>query len=540
MNKLRKILSILLIVLMFASIAACGSNDTGDSTSTSGSANEAGSESDGGTDAAEESDYVVRTVGTTSLGCFLVGSAVTANGAACTAVFDSLWTLDGSTGEVTSNTLENWYYEDDCTLVCTLKDGIYFSNGEKATSEDVLFSITNYIERGAPIGDMYGALNVEESYCEDEFTCVFKFDEPWGPGIYNWASYLFCKSWCEEVGWDSTDWYDCPVGSGPYEVGEFVTDDHFTLILRDDYWDDSADFTVGEWEFLYYGDASTMAIEFEQGKLDIVSGLTTTDFDRYLADDSIDVGTLLVQMNDVLFLTFGFENTDVFDDVAVREAIAKGVDWAAIGDMAYSSVQTVATSILPSTSPYYLDVGTYEYDPDAAKQVLADAGYSDGDIVINITAIDSTMYKSVCEGFQYYANQLGITVNLEFADTATAMVAWLTPGGTDMGIQSNPTGDISGEPHSCLMQMAMTGAFLATHVLDDEYQALYTEAMATVDTDERIELFHELQQYVHDNYLIMPICEYYTVYGLNPSVYTEEEMDNAVVAGTKMYLTALS
>ena len=49
---------------------------------------------------------------------------------------------------------------------------------------------------------------------------------------------IVCKEWCQEVGWDSEDWWNDPVGSGPYYVDEFVTGSHVTFKLKDNYWGD--------------------------------------------------------------------------------------------------------------------------------------------------------------------------------------------------------------------------------------------------------------------------------------------------------------
>jgi ABC-type transport system substrate-binding protein len=86
--------------------------------------------------------------------------------------FDFLWYTDPDTKEVYSNVLSDWYYEDEYTFVTCLKEGVTFSNGEVATSDDVLYSGTCYIDAKLSLAMDMGSLNTTKSYCRDELTTV--------------------------------------------------------------------------------------------------------------------------------------------------------------------------------------------------------------------------------------------------------------------------------------------------------------------------------------------------------------------------------
>ncbi len=514
-----RILALILILCLALSLAACG-----------------GGKTDGGKD-----DYVTRTYGVTRyLGSFLKAGDVTANEGMCSLVYDTLWIMDPDTKEVRSNVLEDWYYKDDLTFVIKLKKGVYFTNGDEAHAEDVIFSLTNLITRGSPMQGTYGKILLDKCYCEDDYTAVIVWEEPWGPGITFITTFLYNKSWSESVGWSSTDWLFAPCGSGPYKVAEYKTDEYCRLVKRDDYWNKDVKYGVDEWVVKFFPDSATLDMELEQGNVDITGSVTNTDFEIYKNDPSMNIGTLAVSSNDVLHMLFAYQNTDVFDDINVRKAIAHGVDWNALGEMAYDTLYTPATSILASTSPFYKNVGAYEYDPDLARQYLAEGGYKDGDIVIHSYQMETPAYKALCQGLQFYLSQIGITVDIEFGDTVTVLGAWLQPGGTDIGWQSNPDGS-TGEPYSTLIQLSPdSNVFIHGLLPDETFGDLAHRGLHTVDVEQRKEIYNEMQQYLHDNYLTIPVCEPSYSIAFRSDVFSAEAVRACTFSDTCISLRELS
>ena len=70
------------------------------------------------------------------------------------------------------------------------------------------------------------------------------------------------------------------------------------------------------------------------------------------------------------------EYTEALSDVRVRQALAYAIDVEALTEMAYGSLGTVATALVPSNVQDVLEVGQQEYDPEKAKQLLDEAGVS--------------------------------------------------------------------------------------------------------------------------------------------------------------------
>ncbi len=545
MKRAKIILCMLLALVMALSLFACKTTQTDPSPTDSGTAttSPSGTVTDEPTPSASEpatsKPSTIYTGVTGWLGRFLDGAEPAQNIAACSAVYDLLFLIDPDTKEPHSNILDSWGYTDDLTFVMTLKPGITFTNGDVATADDLLFSILNHVERQDIFVDWFGSMDFENCTSDGEYTVTLKFAEPYGPGLYGTTLYLYDKAWCEQVGWDSQDWYSNPNGTGPYKVTEYVTDDHLTMTLKDNYWNAANEtFDVEEWVVKYYPDASTMYLALEKGDISLCAVSNYSDYQRWLDDGSDAVGMKVCLTGDNLLFMVGPHNNPVFDDIAVREAIAYGVDWASIGEMALGELYIQATSILVHDSPYYLDVGAYEYDPDRARQVLADAGYQDGDIVIHDYEMSAPLNKNLAEAFQYYCSEMGITVDIEFGDVTSALMAWVSDGGSDIGWSSNIFGILDREPHKSINHFYIRG-FTWGLGTDQTAIDLAFAALNTIDQAERTALYHELQQYVHDNYLIFPVYASTAVVGYDMNIFTQAEIDSNVFSSNNFDLHEL-
>ena len=552
MKKTRIILCSLLAIVMMLSLIACGgtdqeaSNPQGSPGAASPGASPGGTSpgaSPGSSGGSEVVETIARpssiTIGTTDLGRFLDGASPQQNVTACDGVYDSLFLIDPKTKLPYSEILEDWFYEDDLTFVMVLKPGIYFSNGAEAKSEDLLFSVTNHFERRSSFMRWIGDLDVESCYTRGEYTAVLKWNEPFGPGIWCNLIYLYNEAWAREVGWDSEDWFSNPNGSGPFRVAEYVTDEYIRLVLKDDYWKTDVTYAVEEWIIRRYPDQGTMVMALEVGDI-AFSEVPVTDFSRLSSTGAgLGVGVRPISAgSNQNFHVSAFENP-IFWEESVRAALAYGVDWAAIGEMYMGDLYRPTSSSIISDSLFYLNVGAYEYDPVKARQILADAGYSDGDIQFSLFTMNRGDYRALSEGLQYYCQEMGIVVDLEFGDMSAALARWTQEGNSDVGFMTYGAGSANSDPHHGLAHFYVRGNTWV-YGFDDEVRELGLKAMQTVDFDTRLQLYHEFQQLVKDRYLIFPIYENTVVVGYRTEVFTEQEMNDYVIHPRYMRIHYLS
>ena len=165
-----------------------------------------------------------------------------------------------------------------------------------------------------------------------------------------------------------------PIGTGAYMVGEWVRGDSVIFKRFADYWGEpaKAETAVLRWN----SEAAARLLELQAGTADEVTYVSADDFEAIEADPNLQL--LPIENPNILYV--GMTNTfEPFNDVAVRKAIAMGIDRERIVDNFYAPGSEVASHFTPCSIPNGCAGDSwYDYDPEAAKQLLADAGYPDG------------------------------------------------------------------------------------------------------------------------------------------------------------------
>jgi ABC-type transport system substrate-binding protein len=473
-------------------------------------------------------DYVVYTIGVTDyLGRFIQGLTPSECPSACYAVFDQVFNPDPITKEIVSDCLEDWYWEDDTTFVMKLKENIVFSNGDKATAEDLLYSYTSFVDRGATTLDDFGLI-FDQCVTRDDYTVQLKFEKPYRL-VVNTRVNLINKAWSESVGWDSLEWYK-PVCSGPYECYDFGSEDHIYMKARDNYWNaaEVGPIYVDEWKIQYYKDTATMNMDLEVGKIDFAE-VQATDYSRYLKDGGTGYECFMTQSGTVQYVSFDFTGTDVWREKRLRQAVAHGVNWDQLGTVAFQDLFVPADSIAPKASPYHITPGVYEYDVEKAKALVEECGYSvDNPVVVKAKTMDSQLFKALSEDFQFQLSQIGIDYQVEFVDIATAIQAWGIPGEVDVSFWWN----INGSPTFDLydtMPFARRMATVWVYRDDPKFVELYEKM--TYSTDEKVwgQAIKDMQQYVFDEVLYIPYLEMSGAFGYRTDRITEEQFRKGLV-----------
>lgn len=536
---MKKLGALLLAAALVMSMTACGggNKNTGEGTAAPAGESSTNAGTKAGTKAGESGGEKTLNVGTINvLGTFMPGSENEVCHWGCYLVYDYLFYYDEDNNPF-SDILKEWHYEEDgTTFVMECRDDVYFANGDQMTGDDVLFSIKTLVDRETNQAAYYATVDWDKSYVsEDGFTVYLANTQEFGPGIINMGVvYLLDQSWCEETGFDNIDpWLNAPNGSGPYEVAEYVTDSYVTLKRRDSYW---GEFTGADTvKINHYAEDSAMYMALETGEIDLALNIAESDYSRALTDDKIAVMTTHEGENILLDLD---NNNQYMKDENVRLAIAYGVNWQDVAESARGELAEVPGSIITSVSPYYKDTGVYEYDLEKAKQYMEAAGYvTDGSTVnftLNMTTVDQAVKTNAATVIQFYLQQLGINLQMNFTDFPTAFSAWLTEGGTDLNFQDSDTGSVCGEPYISLRFFpAELATFPFAAISDETFVTLYKEANYTTDDDVRKEKYAELQQYVHDRAMIIPLYESVDAVAYNPEKIESVSLHSAVSANLR-------
>jgi len=214
----------------------------------------------------------------------------------------------------------------------------------------------------------------------DDNTVVFTLCRP-DPAFLSKIAFsvysIYPSEWIEATSGDgnrTSEGLEAPIGTGPYMVSEWNRGESLTFVANPNYWGDApeADTLVFRWGT----ESAQRLLELQSGTVDAIDNVGPADFDTVRGDS-----TLSLQERPALNVFYlAMTNTFApFDNQAVRQAIAKGIDRQRIVDNFYPAGSEVATHFTPCAIPNGC-VGDdwYDFDPVAAKQELADAGYPDG------------------------------------------------------------------------------------------------------------------------------------------------------------------
>lgn len=201
---------------------------------------------------------------------------------------------------------------------------------------------------------------------------------------------------------------ELPVGTGPYSIVEWNRGESILLQRNEDYWGDTPAINEVLWRFITEDSARVVALE--SGEAHVIMRVPPVDAPRIEENGDFEVA----RPTSVRTIYLGF-NTEVepFDDARVRRALNMAVDKQAIVDSILQGNATVATApVVPSVFGY-TEAGPYDYDPEMARELLAEAGYEDG-FSINLYhptgryLLDST----VAEAVQAQLAEVGVQAEL--------------------------------------------------------------------------------------------------------------------------------
>lgn len=522
--KIKRILALLLMLAMVFALAACGEQSTGSNTGAAETGNDSAAEAGSDSAASEPTVVNIGCTGSVYLGDFdptNYNSGEPAAVAQCYC-FQELLYQDKDTKEWASNLLSDWSFDEQTlTLELTLMDGARFTlSGEEATGEDLFWSLER-TSQAAPNLSRYAMFDFENSTFDDHSVSI-KLDyatSGW-TGLLAQA-YLMNKSWVEDHGGESFDYYDYTLidGTGPYLATDFIIDTYFQATLSEDWWGYEAGVpaefygTFDQINCYAYTDENTMMVDYENGVIDAALKLSNTQVERIQAQPELGV-VGLVNSGAVCVMNFDIED-EYTSNKDLRAAICYAIDTAEIAEIGFGQLATPAQSSLSSVSPYSVGGLVYEYDLEKAQEYLDASGVNPADVELKMVVISGAVGADMGEAVQYMLSQIGLTVDLQVLDFSTVLQLWETEGSDNLHFDQDKVTNIGALFSEQYNRMLSTNSFYATATTDEQFNTLMTDAMGTTDEAELTDKVAEIQQFIYDNYFLLPLCEWSNAYVYN-------------------------
>lgn len=432
-------------------------------------------------------------------------------------VYESLFKPNAE-GTVDPWLLEDYSYDPEAlTYTFNVRKGVTFSDGTVLDAKAVKWNLDHYLEVGAKVEALLSS--IESVEVVDEYTVQLNLNK-WS-SILPYAfsrecGYMFSPTFFEKNGEEYCK--ENPCGTGPFELTDWNYDVSKTFTKRDDYW--GGDVKLDSVEYIIYKDPLVSSAALQSGEIDAMLALNAESADALKAY-GYDIKTCSVKSHSYLlcFNSLNKTGNDPTGDVRVRQAICHAIDTEALVNAVWGDYGQVRNQFGVGSHYYSDSVVGYDYNPEKAKELLAEAGYPNG-FEISLKTEETSALKNAATIIQSYLAEVGIKVELTIlsgADANTAEAGW----GDGMWLHGSSVYVSVPMQMASMFRQNLTGHVLGINNLlrpDDVEAALATSVMAS-NEEEAVREVGEANRLITDEYCIVyNLAEVATLFAVNDYV----------------------
>lgn len=421
-------------------------------------------------------------------------------------------------GQIIGLLADDWHANEDLTVWrFSLKPGVVFHDGSPLTAEIVAANLKKYSDasalRRAPI----------ETISANEGEVVIELSRPFAP----LPAYL--SHWSTGIVSGATLALQEPTqlhGTGYYKLVEQDGSKGLTLAAFEDYWGKKPQ--IGDAVYLHVADAGTRYAMVRSGEAELAFGLKANALE--LPDATADHSVVIEPTPRIraLKLNVGMEP---FSDVRIRRALSMAVDRKGIASALLASPDTAATQLLPAVvRTWYQDnLPAFAYDPEAAKSLLADAGWTPGadgilekdgaDLEFEILAYSARPeLPEIAAAVQAQFSDIGVKANISNVEW-TAIPARHDDKTLETAIVSDGFSYIP-EPIGAIARNFTDGGgpwgSMAWH--NEAFEKLVDDYQSVADESTRAELRKEMMEILHAEVPLITITWYDETYAISRDI----------------------
>lgn len=521
----KRVLSLCLAGLMAASLTGCGgAGNAAETTAAAGAENSAAASEAGASEGKEELVFVnYRDI--RDLNPHLYAGEMYAQ----EMLYETLVniTVDGYEGCLA----ESWDISDDGkTYTFHIRDGVKFSDGEVCDANAIKANFDAIIEnkdRHTWLEMMNLLVGVS---APDDKTFVIELSEPYYPlltelGVTRPFAMISPKAMKDGSTKDGVNAY---IGTGPYVLTDFVTDEYAIFEANENYWGEQP--KIKKITVKVIPDNQTRILALEKGEIDMIFGKNMIDADainQYTGNDKFTVSLSDPTSTRQIVLN---TTRDVLADKEVRQALQHATNKQAISDGIFYGLEQPADTLFAKTVPYCdIDLEPYAYDVELAQSMLDEAGWVVGSDKIrekdgqklNIDLLynsDSVTEKAIAEYLQSEYQKIGISLNIH-GEEEQSYRDNMKAGNFDMVF--NICWGMPYDPQSSLaaMRAPVYGDYAAQLGLEDkaDIDQAITDILVSTDEAKRQELYTFVLTRLHEDAVYIPLT-----YECNKAIYRSD------------------
>jgi len=406
-------------------------------------------------------------------------------------IYEYLIEINADTGALDPVLALDWNSEDGKRWVITLREGVKFHDGSTFNAEDVKFSIMRTQDPTVGHLKKNDFENVESVEIIDDYTVAINLKKAKPSFIYLFTDYnmMMLSSDYDYAALGESK----PMGTGPFIPKQIIPKESALLVKNDNYWDPELP-KLDQLLIYFVGDIEASISMLESDRVDVVPFITPIIKQRI---DKIDGLKVISPYQEHRFIAL-VQDMEPFDDNRVRLAFKYAMDpqiiARSVAQMDLNEGVAYNETPILNIQAEYLDIPLRGRDIDKAKELLKEAGYSDGVSVELYYASDHPFGKELAQTVKELAAPAGFDIDLKgYTRDIYLSQYWLHAPLSITGW--GPRADIS---------MLLNYAFRSdapwneSHTNMEEVDELIDNITAEVDPEIRLGYYHELQEIFHE------------------------------------------
>lgn len=393
-------------------------------------------------------------------------------------VFEGLVKPDSS-GSLLPCIAESWEIgQDGLVYDFTLRENVFFHDGSTVSSADVKFSLDTAVTAG-----LNGLSIIKETEIINDNRVRITLKSP-DPEFLPYLTIAVVKAGNNEREKNIT-------GTGPFFIESYSIQQNLVLRKFSNYWQKDLPY-LEKVTIVFFANNDSLMLAFRGGSIDAASitGSMAAQLDRGNFDiiTNYSASVQLMALNNA---------APPFNDVRVRRAVNHAVDAQGIINAAFFGVgEPSASPIIPGLTHFYDDSIQYQYDPSIARQLLAQAGFSD-ELKLSLEITVPSNYTQHVDTAQVIVNQLagcGIDASIKLVDWATWLSDVYRGRNYQATVVSLDSHIISPRGFLGRYRTGNSGNFM--NFSSAEFDRIYEAVLAETDEAQRVRLYRQAQRVI--------------------------------------------
>lgn len=430
-------------------------------------------------------------------------------------LFDKLVTLDKN-NEIVPQLAKEWSTsEDGKKMTFKLREDAKFQDGTPVNAEAVKYTFDRVLNKENKLArySLYAEF-IDKVTVDSEYQVSFQLKFPFGPALISFAhtnggihSPKNLQEKGKEVG-------KSPVGSGPYKLKEWIPGTKMVFEANEAYWGGAP--KIKTIVFKPVTENSARSIMLETGEADVIVPVVISDVERLKGNDKLKVQTEPSSRN--LYISINTSKAP-FDNAKVRQALNYAVDKETIASKIMAGQAKVLDAAFGEKIWGHTSVGAYPYDPEKAKQLLAEAGIQPGTTIRLWTPEGRyLMDRQIAEFIQGNLQAVGFNVVFQKWEWGAFQEAIKSPN-AEFDLAVNSWGASTNDADWALRPILKTGgASNYAKYSNPKLDELIDKGMKASDPDERRKLYSEALALIKEEAPWIFLLEYKQTSGVRSNV----------------------